>query len=749
MPKKYALPLLIVILLISAWQAGNIRSLKFDYNFENFLPVGDEDLSYYRYFRENFESDNDYLLVGITSDHSVTDPDFINKLNGLTKRLNNLAAVNSVVSPTRQGERRVLADGNVISLPWLNEGGAGDSLRIMNNRPLTWPVIDDDLKRISLLVNLEPVSEKKASDLIVDSVYQAIYSAGFKGERVAVAGKARAQKHYVNLMQEELPTLLGLSVLVVLALLYMFYRSLWWTSLPLATVGLTVLWAIGFMAVAGIPVDIMMVALPSIIFVVATSDVIHLLTRYLEELRRGLSAIMAMKLAFREVGLATFLTSITTAAGFFTLLTASIRPIRSFGVVVGTGVFLAFVITFTFLPALLTLLPKPSITKVMRSGEKWEHLLHRLLDWSLSHRKVVIAGSLLITIISVFGASKVETDSFLISDLPETDPLMADFQYIDRYFGGSRSLEITMTLPDTADAYELGTLRAMEAFQRDIAEGPIRVVASPLLLAYATNQALSGGDPEAFRLPQGDREISRFRRYIRRSRRYVKFPIEADSGRVYRISARIADIGSKKTLAELDRLQTAAEGSIYAGILSPRFTGTSLLIDQNNETLTRNMFVGLGLAMILVGIIASLLYKSPKMALIALIPNLLPILMTAAVMGFSGITLRLSTSVIFTIAFGIAVDDTLHFLSKLRLMEKRGIDRNKALHITFRLTGKAIVVTTLLLSAGFMTFLFSRFGAIYYMGLLVSVTLVSALVVDLLLLPVILSYFKPDQPSTT
>jgi predicted RND superfamily exporter protein len=521
----------------------------------------------------------------------------------------------------------------------------------------------------------------------------------------------------------------------------MLYRSLWWTSLPLAAVGLTVLWALGFMASSGIAINIMMVALPSILFVVATSDVVHLLTRYLAELRLDKSNAEALRIAIREVGLATFLTSLTTAAGFFTLLTASIRPIRSFGVVVGAGVFIAFIITFTVLPSLLAVLPRPAIHKAVSAAEEWQKRLAHILDWALRHRKHIIYASVFVTLFSLGGALMIKTDSYLISDLPETDPMHKDFRFIDTYFGGSRTFEVTVSPPDSLSIYDPVVLQAMESFENDLTQGPVRVAASPLLLAYATHQTLSGGDPESFRLPADSAGWKRFNRYIDKARRYNRFPLEADSGHTYRISGRIGDIGSKATLQEVDRIQQAIEGSDYKELLSIRFTGTSLLIDHNNVTLTRNMITGLLLAILLVAVIAALLYKDVRMALIALIPNLLPVLITAAIMGYFGITLRLSTSVIFTIAFGIAVDDTLHFLSKLRLMEKRGYNRDKALQVTFRLTGKAIVVTTLLLAAGFMTFLFSRFGAIYYMGLLVSVTLLSALVVDLLLLPVILSYF--------
>ncbi|MGB5978907.1 MAG: MMPL family transporter, partial [Cyclobacteriaceae bacterium] len=569
MPRKYALLVLILILLASVWQVTNLRNLRFDYDFENFLPIGDPELDYYRYFRDNFESDNDYLLIGLTATESVLSEAFTDKLSRLTDSLEATDGVRSVISPANTGGRRMLPDGNVLVLPWLKNGGQSDSLRIARNRSLTWPFVDDEYKRVSLLVNLVPPNGKKASDKLVDAVYLVLDRAGFPRDEVAVAGKVRAQQHYVGLMQKEMPRLLGISIVVVLILLYMLYRSLWWICLPLAAVSLTVLWVLGFMAEADIPVDIMMVALPSILFVVATSDVIHLLTRYLAELRLNKPNAEALKVAFKDVGLATFLTSLTTAAGFLTLLTASIRPIRSFGVVAGAGVFVAFIVAFTLLPALLTILPRPSVHKAVKSAKEWQKRLNLILTYALKHRKLIIIGSVVITLLSVAGTSLIRTDSYLISDLPESDPLRSDFQFIDQHFGGSRTFEITFTTPDSLSLYDLQMLKALEVFEQDIARGPVRVIASPLLLAYATNQTLSGGDPQAFRLPKGEAELARFRKYISRASRSSKYPLEADSGNTYRISGRVADIGSEATLQEVERLRGAVEASDYGSLLSP------------------------------------------------------------------------------------------------------------------------------------------------------------------------------------
>jgi predicted RND superfamily exporter protein len=208
-----------------------------------------------------------------------------------------------------------------------------------------------------------------------------------------------------------------------------------------------------------------------------------------------------------------------------------------------------------------------------------------------------------------------------------------------------------------------------------------------------------------------------------------------------RITARLGDIGSEISLERTRALRLFIDQQINDDVVKFTVTGTSNLIDKNNVYLARNMFQGLGIAFLVVAVIAGIMFRSLRMVLITLIPNIIPLLMVAGIMGMFGIALKLSTSIIFTIAFGIAVDDTIHFISKFRIELNKGKSILYALKRTYLSTGKAIIITSIILSGGFLTLILSSFGGTFYTGLLVSLTLIFALLIDLTLLPVLILLF--------
>jgi hypothetical protein len=270
--------------------------------------------------------------------------------------------------------------------------------------------------------------------------------------------------------------------------------------------------------------------------------------------------------------------------------------------------------------------------------------------------------------------------------------------------------------------------------------GPI---ASPTALVRSLNQAVNGGSPEAYQLPQHPsdwRKVNRFlKRFLAGNDRASQ--LISNDRQLARISSRIEHERNAITLEKTEALREYIRQHTDTSLVKFTVTGTSNLIDKNNEYLARNMFAGLAIAFGVVAIIAGLLFRSLRMVLITLIPNIIPLMLVAAIMGYFGITLKLSTSIVFTIAFGIAVDDTIHFISKLKLE----LDKDKPLIIalkrTFLSTGKAIMVTSLILSGGFLILLLSSFGGTFYTGLLISLTLIFALLIDLTLLPVLILLF--------
>ena len=582
-----------------------------------------------------------------------------------------------------------------------------------------------------------PNLPKPESDAIVAAVYEQLTNLGF--EHAHVAGKIRATSVYIDKMGRELTIFLSASFVVVLIFLLLIYRSVFGLTIPMLVVGLGVVAVLGVMGMLGKDLDLMMVMLPTIMFVVGMSDVVHIMTKYIEELRFGASRVEAIKTTFREVGLATFLTSLTTSIGFLTLYTSNIRPIKEFGLYTAIGVFLAFIMAFAVLPPLLLLIKPPKVAFHEGSKRWWNRFLRTLFIKVLRQRRIIVAGSIGVVVVSLLGLSQMQIDSLLLEDLPNGDPLKTDFTFFDQTYGGSRPFELAVEIVDTSrsawDWQTLQTLERVHAYLENTME--VSNVVSPLVVAKSVYQARRGGAAEAYRLPETPEQLASLRRFLVRSDE----GLVANEGRLLRITGKMEDIGSKISSQRTVALREWLASEIDDPGLRFRPTGTSLLIDNNNKYLVDNLMQGLGIAFVIISIIVGIMFRSGRMIVITLIPNVIPLLMAAAVMGFAGISLKLDTSIIFTIAFGIAVDDTIHFMSKLRLEVAKNKSLLYTLKRTFLNTGKAIIITTVILTSGFLMLIFSTFGGTFYVGLLVGLALIFALVIDLTLLPVLILWF--------
>ncbi len=745
MYRKYAKAALWAVGLLTLIFIFFIKNLSFNYNFESFFPTGDPDLDYYMEFREVFENDNDYLLIGLTKRPSLFDRSFLTKVKQLKDSLRLLDHVVEVISPL-DIKKPVIGPISYFEVPLfhpdLPEKYATDSTLIYTNVSLPGNLVSKDATVLTLVLKHAPQITKPDADSLAAEVQRLCDNFGFQESHVA--GKAKAQGVYIDKMKNELLIFLSASIILVILFLTFAYRSLWGVILPLCVVLLSVIWILGLMGAMNKPLDILMVLLPTIMFVVGMSDVVHIMTKYIEELRMGEDKVSALNSTLKEVGLATFLTSLTTAVGFFTLLTASIRPIREFGLYTGIGVFIAYAVAFSLLPAILFLMKRPKIAAVGQNRNRWFAVLGLAFTKVLRWRWYLVAFSTILIAVSLYGINLLQVNTYLIEDIPDNDPLKQDFLFFDRHFGGSRPFEMTVrAVPENMDIFSPPVLAETEkVLEYTTANYGTGSLLSPVMVVKELHQALKGGSVEAYRLPADSKDYKKVNRHLKRLRKNPRFAeLSAKEGKLGRISGRVPDMGSAITLANTKDLYRYIDKNIDSTLVEFKVTGTSNLIDKNNEYLSQNMLQGLAIAFIVIAIIAGLLFRSLRMILVTLVPNIIPLLIVGGVMGYFGITLKLSTSIIFTIAFGIAVDDTIHFISKLKLELQKGRSLLYALKRAYLSTGKAIIITTIILSGGFLTLVLSDFGGTFYTGLLVSLTLFLAMVIDLTLLPALVFLF--------
>ncbi|GAA4358254.1 MMPL family transporter [Hymenobacter saemangeumensis] len=745
---------LLALGLLSLLSVFYVAQLRFNYNFNDFYPAGDPDLDYYEGYTRRFGNDNDYLLLGLEAPagRTVFDPGFLRRVDALTRLARQERHVVSVTSPTTLANPVVEGLG-FFNLPYLHpdEPGrrAADSVLIYRTPGLVGNVFSPDARAVTLVIQTTPDLRKPPGDSLLAVLRGGLARLQFPEGSYHFAGRAVAQSVFVDRLQFELALFMSLSVLLVTGLLWFTFRTWWGVVMPLVVVLGAILWGLGVMGACGVSIDLMTALLPVMMFVVGTSDTVHIITRYVTELGYGASKKQALLVTLKESGFGSGLSALTTSLGFFTLMTSNIRPIFNFGLFTGIAVLLAFVLSFTLLPALLFLLRKPELRVPRAQGHSWDGVLGRLFRTVLSRRRVVFAVSALVILAAIGFSTRVRINSALLDDLSKNDPVRLDFAFFEKQFAGVRPFELELQPQGGRSIYDLQVLRQTERIETYLGSTyGLRFAASPVTLVKSVRKALNGGGLAEYRLPADTLELRRLRSKLKLFRKKAEFrALATPDGQAGRLTGRMADVGSIRA-GELNAgLRQFIRSSVDSTVLRTRLTGSSNLIDKNNEDLTLNMITGMVIDVAMVALIVLLLFRSGRMVVVVLIPNLVPILVVAGVMGLAGVNMKVSTSIIFTIAFGIAVDDTIHFISKLRLTLAQEPNIFRAVRRTYLMAGKAVIVTSLILVGGFSTLLFSSFDGTFYVGFLIGLTLLFGVVAELTLLPLLILYFYKRKPA--
>jgi len=724
----------------------------FDYKFEKFFPPSDQDLQFYYQHVEKFESDNDFLLVGISNEGGIFQQDFLIKLDSLTKSYEAYDQVKKVVSPTNISNP-IIGPIGVVKASYIHVENpdvySSDSTRIFTADGLVGSLFSADGNSVTVFLSIEPSIDRKANDKIVADLES--IGEQFNFDNFHVAGKIKGAFYFIKKMEFELILFMSLSFFLLMIFLFISFRTLWGIWVPISIVGVTLIWMIAFMTLIGRPINFMTTLLPTILFVVCISNVIHIVEKYLDELRKGYDKYSAMFTAFKEIGLATFFTAFTTAVGFLSLYTSMIIPIKEFGWITALGVYVAFFLSFTLLPALLILLPKPEVKGKHADDSFWTLKLHRLFQWVVPNRMAIFGAVMLLMLISFVGLWNLEFNNKFVEDFASDDNMRADYEFFEDNFSGFRPFELSLWMNDSnKNFFDYEVVQEIDKIEQGLEEvyGAGFVVSTNTFIK-GTRRALKGGKNKEFKLPKDKKELKKVKRSIRRLPRVNLRSYLTDDKKYARINAKVKDVGGKQMRVLNKEFGEYMANNVNTDLVGYRLTGMPFLVDKTNEFLANNIVLSLLIAFIVISLIMGMLFQSLRMIIIAILPNVLPLLVIAGMMGILGISIKISTSIIFAIAFGIAVDDTIHFMSKLRIELNKGKSIIYALKRTYLSTGKAIIVTSLILCSGFLILVASDLSSTFYIGLLVSTTLLFAVLSDLFFLPVLVLIFyqNPGKKS--
>ncbi|MCB0837322.1 MAG: MMPL family transporter [Bacteroidetes bacterium] len=551
-------------------------------------------------------------------------------------------------------------------------------------------------------------------------------------------------------VRKELMLFLVLALIVTAITLALFFRSISTVIFPMIVVGIVIIFSMGLIGLFDYKMSLITGVIPALVTVISIPNCVYLITKYHIEFRRTKNKLKSLILVIERIGIVTVMTNATTAVGLGVLAFTDIQPLKEFGIVAGLSVVSAFFISLLLIPIVLSFLPPPTPSQTRHLDRRTLEIVIRFLDRVVHrHRWVVYTISLFLTAFSAWGLLKVVPVAYIVDDVPRDSKLLTDLKYIEDRFNGALPFEILIDTQKKRGVLKRKTFEDIAEMQDSLAKyNDLSRSVSVADLARFFRQSFFGGHPDEYDLPTRN-EFNFIANYARKTDFFNTGALSknlADSTmQVTRISASVRDIGS----LEMEKLVEAVRKDVEAVFDPERYdvavTGTTQIFIKANDELIENLLKSLVIAFFIIAMIMGALFKSGKMIAISLVPNLLPLLMVAGIMGFTGIALKPSTALVFGVAFGIAVDDSIHFLARYRLARKLGDTVSIAISNSFQDTGVSMIYTSVILFFGFVCFTASDFGGTQALGLLTSMTLGIAMFSNLLLLPSLLLTFDRDD----
>lgn len=761
---RFRLIFIILIGVITVYMGYKATQVEMSYELARTVPLDDPDMVMLTKFREQFGEDGNIIAVGM-KDSSIYSLKNFNAFRELTKDIRALNGVNEVISlPALKMILKDTAETRFYLAPIFPD-------TIQSQQELD-SLLDDARGQRIYMDQL--VNTRNGATMMLISVQKEVMNSSLREEltqRMLDAGKKFEEKTGITLryaglpfirtvvaksVKKEMQLFLYASVIITGIIMFVFFRSFRAVLFSMIIIGIVVVWTLGTLALFDYKITLLSGLIPPVIVTLGITNAIYLLNKYHLEFARTKDKLKAINAVVQKMGLATFLTNLTVAIGFLTLLATDIIVLREFGIVAGINIMVLFLVSLIMIPSIFSWLPVPSEKHLRHLNFPIMGAFLRFVDLMVHRQRALIyIISVATAIVSAIGIWQLRSLSFMVDDVPEESQVKRDLHFFEEHFSGIMPLEVVVEFKTKKrrPVLDVANLAKVDEFEQFLDSLPM--VSKPVSIVSfvkASKQAFYNNNPDRYTLPSRSEGafILRYMRGQSDNSGLFKSFVDSTFTRM-RISSQIADIGSER----MDSLvHTAIEPRMKEIFVSTEkdsinsyVTGTTKLFIKGNNFLIANLRESLLLAFLLITLSMAILFSNVRMIVISLIPNLLALMITAGLMGFFDIPLKASTALIFSITFGISVDNSIRFLAKYR---QEILSNNffipVAVSDSILETGKSIMYTSIVLFAGFIIFTFSSFGGTIALGLLTSVTLVISMFTNLILLPaLILTFDKPKK----
>ncbi|MFZ6013108.1 MAG: efflux RND transporter permease subunit [Bacteroidota bacterium] len=760
---KYRLTLILAIGLITVVMGYFASQVQMSYDPNRTVPLNDPDMQMLIRFREQFGEDGNIIAVGL-KDSAIYKRKNFEAFRQLTRDIKQISGVNEVISlPVIKIILKDAANARFYLANLFPEKIAEDQafdslLEVARNQKFYMGQLVNPTNGATMM--LVSVQKDVMHSSRRDALAAALVDAGNKFEektnvKLRYAGLPFIRAVVAKQVRKEMQLFLFASAAVTGLIMFLFFRSLRAVIFSMIIIGIVVIWTLGTLALFGYKITLLSGLIPPVIVTIGITNAIYLLNKYHLEFDKSRNKLEAITVVVKKMGLATFLTNLTVAIGFLTLLSTDILALREFGIVAGINIMALFLVSLVMIPSIFSWLPTPS-EKHLR------HLNFRIMGGFLQvidilvhrHRITIYIVSVALALISAYGIWQLRSVSFMVDDLPEDSQVKQDLKFFEANFSGIMPLEIVVDFKTKKrrpilDVKNLQKIEAFENFLDSIPE--VSKPVSLISFVKAAKQAFYNNNPNMYSLPSRA-ESAFILRYMKgQSDNSGLFKSFVDSTfNKMRISCQMADIGSVRMDSLVHYSIEPKMKSLFVSegkdTVVTAITGSTKTFIKGNKFLIDNLKESLALAFILITLSMAALFANVRMIIISLVPNLLALMITAGLMGYFDIPLKPSTALIFSITFGISVDNSIRFLAKYR---QEILSNNffipVAVSESILETGKSIMYTSVVLFAGFIIFAFSDFGGTIALGILTSTTLVISMFTNLILLPALIMTF--DKPK--
>ncbi len=744
--------ILILVAAFTVFLGMQWENMRFSNSTANLLPDDHPVNIEYQDFLRTFGEEGSAIVFGIR-DSSLFTPSKLNRWNKFSKQLAAFPEIDFVLSLENLQELKKDTTGQKFILQPLiasqkKTQSQIDSLKnhLFNDLPFYDNLLfNKESGTIRTVANLdkEIVNTSVRKDFILQEVNDLV--ADFEGETgldVRVSGMPYIRTMNSQSIIDEIGKFIGAALLVTSLIFFFFFRSLRATLISMCVVIIGVMWAFGILGLLQYEITVLTALIPPLIIVIGIPNCIFLINKYQQEVKKHGNQALSLQRVISKIGNATLMTNVTTASGFATFIITDSKLLTEFGVVASLNIIGIFILSLLIIPIIYSYLSLPKTRHLKHLNKKWiDAFVNRMEHFVRNKRIAVYIVSLSLLVASIIGIYQINISGSPIEDMPKNAQFFEDIRFFEAEFDGIMPIEIVVDTKRPKAVMNSSTLKNLDRMDEMITEIPeLSKPLSVVNLVKYSKQAFYNGLPKYYQLPtkQETNFILSVAQKSAGNGNLLKNFVDS-TGQTARMTTFIRDVKTDRMEEIISRLSENLNKLFPPDRFDTYMTGSAILFLQGTKYLVKNLVMSLAFAIFLIAIFMAYLFRSFRMIIISLIPNLLPLLITAGIMGFIGVPIKPSTILVFSIAFGISVDDTIHFLAKYRQeLIANNWQIKKSVYAALRETGVSMFYTSIVLFFGFSVFIISDFGGTVALGSLVSATLLFAMLSNLILLPSLL-----------